>query len=59
MELELTTCPDCGRPAEVVDRLPWGVDKPLEYVKTRCVTGPWFLTSVERSPLHGSEWTSS
>jgi hypothetical protein len=44
MDLELTNCPECGAPAEVIDRfvLP-SSDGPVEHVKTRCVTGPWFV----------------
>jgi len=47
MELELTNCPDCGLPAEVIDRssLP-STDGPIEHVKTRCITGHWFMTPV-------------
>jgi hypothetical protein len=47
MTPDLTTCPECGRPAEVLARvtLP-STDGPVEHVKTRCVTGPWFLTPV-------------
>jgi hypothetical protein len=43
-ELELTSCPECGRPAEIIQRvtLP-STDGPVEHVKTRCVTGPWFF----------------
>ena len=55
MELELTWCPDCGRTAEVIDRF-WlpSTDGPLEHVKTRCLTGPWFVTIVEPDgrPMH-------
>jgi hypothetical protein len=48
MDLELTNCPECGAPAEVVDRfvLP-GTDGPVEHVKTRCVTGPWFVVPAQ------------
>jgi hypothetical protein len=48
MDLELTWCPECGRTAEVIDRvwLPSTVG-PLEHVKTRCITGTWFMTVVE------------
>jgi hypothetical protein len=48
MELELTHCPDCGLPAEVIDRavLP-STDGPIEHVKTRCITGHWYLTPVD------------
>ena len=43
MALELTTCPECGRPAEIVDRFVMSsTDGPVEHIKTRCVTGPWF-----------------
>jgi hypothetical protein len=48
MELELTSCPECGRPAEVIDRFAlWSTDGPIEHVKTRCITGPWFVTPVD------------
>jgi hypothetical protein len=48
MELELTHCPDCGLPAEVIDRavLP-STDGTIEHVKTRCITGHWYLTPVD------------
>jgi len=48
---ELTTCPQCGRAAEVLDRftLP-STDGPIEHVETRCITGPWFITPVHRVP---------
>jgi hypothetical protein len=50
MGLELTHCPQCGRPAEVIDRffLP-STHGPVEHVKTRCVTGPWFVTPAKRN----------
>jgi hypothetical protein len=55
MELELSWCPDCGRTAEVIDRV-WlpSTEGPLEHVKTRCITGPWFMTLVEhdRAPAN-------
>jgi hypothetical protein len=44
IELELTSCPECGRPAEIVQRVTFpSTDGPVEHVKTRCITGPWFL----------------
>ena len=53
MELELTHCPDCGLPAEVIGRstMP-STDGPIEHVKTRCITGHWYMTPVdyERRP---------
>jgi hypothetical protein len=47
-ELELINCPECGLPAEIIDRvmLP-STDGPIEHVKTRCVTGPWFLVPAD------------
>jgi hypothetical protein len=49
MSLQLTTCPECGAPAEVIDRftLP-STHGPVEHVKTRCVTGPWFVVPANR-----------
>jgi hypothetical protein len=45
MNFELTSCPDCGRPAEVIDRFSLSsTDGPIEHVKTRCITGHWFTT---------------
>ena len=51
MELELTTCPECGRTAEIIDRfkLP-STDGPVEHVKTRCITGRWFVTPTADLP---------
>jgi hypothetical protein len=47
MELELTHCPACGRPAEVFDRfVVFGNNGPIEHIKVRCITGPWFETAV-------------
>jgi hypothetical protein len=48
MELELTHCPDCGLPAEVIGRatLP-STDGPMEHVKTRCITGHWYMTPID------------
>jgi hypothetical protein len=52
MELELTYCPDCGLTAEVIDRavLP-STDGPVEHIKTRCITGHWYMTPAgDHSP---------
>ena len=47
MELELTTCPDCGLPAEVLHRATLAsTDGPVVHVKIRCVRGHWFVTPV-------------
>jgi hypothetical protein len=51
MDLELTHCPECGAPAEIVDRFVLASsDGPVEHVKTRCVTGPWFIVPAQRPP---------
>jgi hypothetical protein len=45
--IEMTDCPQCGLPAEVLDRMTLqSTDGPVEHVKTRCVTGEWFLMPV-------------
>jgi hypothetical protein len=44
MERELITCPECGRPAEILDRrVLQSTDGPVEHVKTHCVSGHWFF----------------
>jgi hypothetical protein len=57
MSLELTTCPECGAPAEVIRRFVLSsTDGPIEHVKTRCVTGPWFTspaTVIARGRVDG------
>ena len=49
MDFELTHCPDCGLPAEVVSRtaLP-STDGPIDHIKTLCITGHWFFSPVGR-----------
>jgi hypothetical protein len=47
MELELTTCPECGLPAEVLYRSALqSTAGPVEHVKLQCVTGHWFFTEA-------------
>jgi hypothetical protein len=49
MEIELTHCPACGRPAEVIDRfVVFGDRGPIEHVRIRCITGPAFERRVGR-----------
>lgn len=49
MEIELTHCPACGRPAEVIDRfVVFGEHGPIEHVRIRCITGPAFERRVGR-----------
>jgi hypothetical protein len=47
MMLMLTSCPDCGEPAEVLDRfvLP-STDGPVEHLRTYCVLRHSFLAPV-------------
>jgi hypothetical protein len=46
--LELIVCPHCGAAAEVVDRFVLqSTNGPVEHVKVRCVTGPWFVLTDE------------
>lgn len=47
MSMTLTTCPDCGEIAEVIDRfaLP-STDGPVEHVRTLCLRRHWFLTPM-------------
>jgi hypothetical protein len=49
MDIELTRCPACGRPAEIVDRfVVFGDRGPIEHVRIRCMTGPSFELRVGR-----------
>jgi hypothetical protein len=42
--MELTSCPECGAPAEVTWRFcEEGTDGPVEHVKIRCVERHWFM----------------
>ncbi len=41
---ELVDCPECGLPAEVLDRFVLeSTDGPIEHVKIRCIKGSPFL----------------
>ena len=51
MELDLVVCPECGAPAEVVDRFTLqGTDGPVEHVKVACLARHWFLLPVTSLP---------
>ena len=42
--MELTSCPECGAPSEVVWRFSEdGTDGPVEHVKLQCISRHWFL----------------
>jgi hypothetical protein len=48
---EYIGCPDCGAPAEIVDRFVLdSTDGPLEHLKLWCVTGRWFTVLTENLP---------
>lgn len=62
--IDVVACPECGAPAEVVDRfdLP-STDGPVEHVKVQCVTRRWFTVPTHSLPVTapGEEpgrWTS-
>ena len=51
--MELTTCPECGLVAEVVDRDAWpSTDGPVEHAHVRCVAGHRFVLPVATLALH-------
>ncbi len=42
--MELTSCPECGAPAEVTWRFcEEGTDGPIEHVKLHCLDRHWFM----------------
>jgi hypothetical protein len=45
--MNMTTCPECGAVAEIVERHVLGsTDGPMEHVKVRCVDRHWFFLPV-------------
>ncbi len=47
--MQLTTCPECGLPAELLDRFAlYSTDGPIEHVKIACVNKHWFVIAAER-----------
>lgn len=54
-QLDLVVCPECGAPAEVVDRfaLP-STDGPVEHVKVACLVRHWFLLPTAALPTAGT-----
>jgi hypothetical protein len=48
MTVDLTTCPECGAPAEVTDRFVLeSTSGPIDHAKVHCVRRHWFLLSIE------------
>ena len=46
--MDLTTCPDCAAPAEVLDRFVLeSTAGPVDHARVRCVRGHWFLLSID------------
>ncbi|MDQ4055339.1 MAG: hypothetical protein M3237_21965 [Actinomycetota bacterium] len=42
--MHLTTCPECGRPAEIGWRdVLESTDGPVEHARVTCIDGHWFL----------------
>jgi hypothetical protein len=51
MNERLTECPECGLPAEIVDRfMLTGAPGPVEHVKLVCLAGHWFTPPVDYLP---------
>ena len=45
--MELTTCPECGAPAQIEQRhVLESTDGPIEHAKIRCVSRHWFFLPV-------------
>ena len=42
--MDITTCPECGAAAEVIDRMALeSTDGPMEHLKIQCVRRHWFI----------------
>ena len=49
--LDVVGCPQCGGPAEVVDRFDLeSTDGPVAHVRLMCVQRHWMIVPVERLP---------
>ena len=45
--MELVTCPECGDPAEVVERFVLdSTDGPVEFARVACLSRHWFTMTV-------------
>jgi hypothetical protein len=46
--MDLTSCPECGATAEVLDRFVLeSTDGPIDHARIRCMDGHWFLLSID------------
>lgn len=46
--MDLTTCPECGAPAEVLERFVLdSTAGPMDHARIRCVRRHWFLLSLQ------------
>jgi hypothetical protein len=64
--MDLTTCPACGGPAEVLWRESWpSTEGPVEHAKVGCVRRHWFLlpagqlASAPEVPERQYRWSST
>lgn len=49
--IDLTFCPECGQPAEVLSRsILSSTDGPIEHARVFCVRGHYFFLAVESLP---------
>ena len=49
--IELTACPECGQPAEVLWREPLtSTDRPIEHARVLCISRHGFFVPVETLP---------
>lgn len=55
--MDMTTCPECGRTAEIEDRhVLESTDGPIEHAQVRCIARHCFFLPVEKltSPTRGT-----
>jgi hypothetical protein len=46
---ELTSCPECGAPAEITEVVILGsTDGPIDHARVRCVRRHWFFMPADR-----------
>ncbi|MFC4948981.1 hypothetical protein [Pseudonocardia sp. GCM10023141] len=50
-DFDVVGCPECGGPAEIVDRMVLAsTSGPVDHVKVRCLHRHWFLLPVDQCP---------